>query len=709
MKYNISPSENLNNLMDSLNDGDKIELNKGVYRLTAPLKLNGKKNISLKGTDAVITGSVILEGKWTEYDTSIFCMQTDKNLDIQQLYIDGERYIMARYPNEVRDEILNGFSEDTLSKQKTSLWKDPSTGYVRALHSFEWGGNDYRIEGKDSDGSLILKWVGDNNRGCDYHRKYLMAENIFEELDSPGEWFYDSKKGLLYVYPKYGKDLDRSVVEASVCGEIISAKDVMGLDITGIKFQRTKRMLFCSEYEKITRSDWAVARNGAVYISNCKNITLNDCVFDEIGGNCIFIDGKNSDIEISHCDFTNCGASGVCIFGNQKCVRDLSTWEDHHTEISDFEPGPKYDDYPRNVKILNCYFYNLGIYEKQTSAVSMSVCSRVTVKGCTVHRMPRAGINICDGSFGGHRILDNLVFDTVRETGDHGPFNSWGRDRFWSLKGFDTEGKNGEAKRPYATLDAIETTVLSHNMFCGNRGFGIDLDDGSSNYLITKNYCVGVGIKLREGFLRTVRNNYLLNARLDIHCAFAHNDDVIENNIIVSDQMIGTYANNDGFTTRAANNLFAGAPDKILEDPIVSGYRNYTCSKNDSGAASMNPKEIFFEKIDLDFGRNDRPKPAITGMKETKQQYIEYRKAVLSGIDDSIRSMAGLPDYCGAFVCSITEDSPLYVIGVRKDDVILKINGKDISSPIDLTDNEEIESIFINRSQRNMSFEKLRH
>lgn len=25
----------------------------------------------------------------------------------------------------------------------------------------------------------------------------------------------------------------------------------------------------------------------------------------------------------------------------------------------------------------------------------------------------------------------NDVFDTVKETGDHGSFNSWGRDRFW--------------------------------------------------------------------------------------------------------------------------------------------------------------------------------------------------------------------------------------------------------------------------------------
>ncbi len=35
------------------------------------------------------------------------------------------------------------------------------------------------------------------------------------------------------------------------------------------------------------------------------------------------------------------------------------------------------------------------------------------------------------GLSGGIRITDNEVDNTVRDTGDHGPYNSWGRERFW--------------------------------------------------------------------------------------------------------------------------------------------------------------------------------------------------------------------------------------------------------------------------------------
>ena len=33
------------------------------------------------------------------------------------------------------------------------------------------------------------------------HDSIRFVENIFEELDAPGEWFLDAKTGTLYFYP----------------------------------------------------------------------------------------------------------------------------------------------------------------------------------------------------------------------------------------------------------------------------------------------------------------------------------------------------------------------------------------------------------------------------------------------------------------------------------------------------------------------------
>ena len=43
---------------------------------------------------------------------------------------------------------------------------------------------------------------------------------------------------------------------------------------------------------------------------------------------------------------------------------------------------------------------------------------------------PRAGINWNDGFAGGSTVAGNLVFNMVRETGDHGPYNSWDRQPY---------------------------------------------------------------------------------------------------------------------------------------------------------------------------------------------------------------------------------------------------------------------------------------
>ncbi|MBO5299479.1 MAG: PDZ domain-containing protein [Clostridia bacterium] len=685
----------------SAKNGETVVLPDETIRITRPIELKGKKDISIVGgKNTVLTGSIVLNGEWADYDGNIRILKTEKGLDIQQIYVNGKKYIMARYPNEDPTKWLDGHSEDAVSAERIASWKDPKGGYIRALHCAEWGGNSYIINGKNEDGTLDLKWIGDNNRGRDYHKNVVMVENIFEELDSEKEWFYDKENGLLYIIPENGTDLSGAVIEAAVNGEIFKITDCENVSISGITFKNTKRLLFCSEYELITRSDWGIARNGAIYINNCENVKISDCNFNEVGGNCVFIDGKNEYISVENCDLTDCGASGVCIFGDQKCVRDLSTWSDHRTVISDLERGPQSDEYPRNIKVKDCYFYNLGIYEKQTSPVTMSVSSKVTVEGCTIHHVPRAGLNVCDGSFGGHRFINNLVFDTVRETGDHGPFNSWGRDRFWSLDGFDTGGNNGTNKRKVSTLDAIETTVIAHNMFVGNRGFGIDLDDGSTNYMITKNYCVGVGIKLREGFLRTVRNNFIVNAPLDVHCTFANCDDVIENNIVVTERPLSLYAINDGFTTRAANNLFVGADKEVLTNSFLKDNVNYVCDKNDRAALAMAPAQIYFEPIVMEFGRKDKPKPVIENLAVAAVETVKALDATFMPIDESVRSMAGLPDYDGATVTEISESSPLYILGARKDDVIISVNDEKIKTPADMVNVAEIKNVKLIRAQK---------
>lgn len=494
------------------------------------------------GEKVVISGGFKVTSGWSTCTGNIMKTNIGANKVVDLLFLDGAQQIMARYPDFDSSKVyLDGYASDAISPDQTARWANPSTCYIRALHSSMWGGNDYKITGKDAGNNVQYTWVGDNNRGSGMHGTYRMVENIFEELDAPGEWFYNKITGDLYFYPPSGTNPDGATIESAFLEELIkvvgnSSGKVKYLTFSGFHFTHVKRTLFSRTYEGLLRGDWAVARAGTVYIQDAENIAVKNCKFDQVGGNGVFISGYNRDHLIDNNEFIDTGATCVQVVGLMSACRHSSTWSNHHTDIADTTAGPLTGDHPKNITISNNYMCNMGRFEKQSAGVNISMSESVSVRRNTIHRSPRSGININDGTFGGHIIEYNDVFDCVRESGDHGPFNSWGRDRFWSYLGYDINGNNGAAKYPYRQLDAWKTTVIRNNRFhySSVHEWGIDLDDGSSNYQIYNNLCLNTGFKLREGFDRHVYNNIIVNERANIHCTYEDAYNNIERNVIIN-------------------------------------------------------------------------------------------------------------------------------------------------------------------------------
>ena len=126
---------------------------------------------------------------------------TPEGLVIDQLFIDGQAQPMARYPNfDPNAAIYNGYAADAFG-QRAQRWENPIGGYLHAMHRAHWGGYHYRITGRQPDGSLIYEGGWQNNRQMGMHREHRFVENIFEELDAPGEWYHDAAGSVLYYYP----------------------------------------------------------------------------------------------------------------------------------------------------------------------------------------------------------------------------------------------------------------------------------------------------------------------------------------------------------------------------------------------------------------------------------------------------------------------------------------------------------------------------
>jgi hypothetical protein len=493
------------------------------------------------GGRPVISGGVPLRIDWqpARDREGVLEGRVPEGLEIDQLYLDGVALPMARYPNHdpaVRH--FNGFAADAFSPERVSRWSDPAGGFLHAMHRHEWGDFHYRILGKDADGALRFEGGWQNNRRLGMHDRYRMVEHVLEELDAPGEWFHDRRGRRLLMIPPAGVDVSKAVLEAVRLRHLVELRGtrrrpVRFVTFRGLAFRHAART-FMDNREPLLRSDWTTYRGGALVFEGTEDCGLRDATVSEVGGNAVFVTGYNRRVVVESCHITRAGANGVAFVGEPGAVRNPLFEYGERQRLSDLDlaPGPKSEDYPADCRVEDCLIHLTGRVEKQTAPVQIAMARRITVRHCSIHDVPRAGINIGDGTWGGHVIEFCDVFDTVLETGDHGSFNSWGRDRYWELRDLDSNRLTDGPHWRLPLLDAVEPVILRNNRWRCDHGWDIDLDDGSSNYEIRDNLCLNGGIKLREGFYRTCENNIMVGNSFHPHVWYRGSEDAFRRNIV---------------------------------------------------------------------------------------------------------------------------------------------------------------------------------
>jgi hypothetical protein len=523
----------------------------GTYYLPEPLVFQADDSgtedapityTALPGQTPVVSGGIRLESlNWQPYTNGIFQAQVPADLQTEEIFINGERQILARYPNfDPKAKYFDGFAADAISPQRAARWSDPVGGYYHAMHPALWGDFTWRITGKDTNGQVRLEGGWQNNRGAAAHRQIRFVENIFEELDSPDEWFLNSKTHTLYFYPPDGLDLKHAIVEATRFRTLVEFRGdaehpVKWITLRGLVFRQAARTVMDTR-EPLLRTDWAIYRGGAIFFNGAEDCALEDSFIDQVGGNAVFVNNYNRRIAVRGTQIAKAGASGICFVGDPQAARSplFNYGRVQQLDVIDRTPGPKSDNYPADCLVDDCLIHLTGRVEKQTAGVEIDLAQGITVRHCSIYDMPRAGINIGDGCWGGHVIEFCDIFDTVKETGDHGSFNSWGRDRYW-------RSNIGEVNTwvrqvpDLPKLDAVKPNVLANNRWRCDHGWDIDLDDGSSFYIITNNLCLHGGIKNREGFGRVVENNIMVDGGYDPHVWFAESGDIFRRNILWTD------------------------------------------------------------------------------------------------------------------------------------------------------------------------------
>jgi hypothetical protein len=656
----------------------------------------------------VISGGVRLQKlDWQPHRDGIFQAKVPEDLQTEEIFVNGERQILARYPNfNPKAQYFDGFAADAISTNRVARWADPVGGYFHAMHPALWGDFTWRITGKSPQGEVTKEGGWQNNRGGAVHQQIRFVENIFEELDAPGEWFLNTKTHTLYFFPPPGLDLATARVEATRLRSLVEFRGtepnpVRFVILRGLTFRHAARTVMDTK-EPLLRTDWAIYRGGAIFFQGAEDCALEDCLLDQVGGNAVFVNCYNRRITVRGCQIAKAGASGICFVGDPQAARNplFNYSQVNKLEDLDRTPGPRTQNFPADCLVEDCLIYLSGRVEKQTAGVNIDLAQGITVRHCSIYDMPRAGINIGDGCWGGHVIEFCDVFDTVKETGDHGSFNSWGRDRFWRPSPGEVNAWVRQAPE-LPRLDTVKPVILRNNRWRCDHGWDIDLDDGSSFYIITNNLCLRGGIKNREGFGRIVENNITVGSGLHPHVWYAASGDVFRRNIVWREYQPAlmpalpwgqdldyNLVHREGATNQPATRLQKqsgrDAHSIIADAEFMDAAKGDYRVKDGSPALSLG-----FVNFPMDSFGVQQPKlkalarkpvfpgrksEAYSGRRDTSpRSWLGAR--VRNVADAGEMSALGLPDVAGVLVLEVPTGSVLAKGGLQKGDVILSVNG----------------------------------
>jgi len=721
----------------------------GIYYLPQTIQLNAADNrqsVTFRAAEkgkAILSGGSLLKLKWKPFQNGIFVAEVSGKPEIDQLYINGARQRMARFPNavpgknvfdtwELSHQAKLDVAMDPLAPERIARWKNPEGGYIHAMHSSLWGDMHWLIKGKNTDGTLNYEGGWQNNRPSPMHKTYRMVENIFEELDAPGEWFFNVQEQKLYFLPETGTDLATAKVEIVRLRHLIEfsgskESPVKYIHLEGFVFRHAART-FMDNKEPLLRSDWTVYRGGAVVFNGAEDCSITGCEFDQVGGNTIFVNNYNRRITIRGCYLHHSGANGVAFVGDPAAVRSpLFRYGKQEFATIDRTPGPIGANFPEDCLVEDCLITMTGRDEKQTAPVHISMSHKIRVNHCSIYDVPRAGININEGTFGGHIIENCDVFNTVLETGDHGSFNSWGRDRFWTPDIRETVPE--VAKDPgLPLLDMLGPNILRHNRWRCDHGWDIDLDDGSSNYQLYNNLLLRGGLKMREGYYRTATNNIIVNNGLHPHAWYSNCGDVFTRNIVFKTYQPAVMERSNatnGKWGRELDHNFYVSPSEVMNKFSVNG-----CDSN-----SLNGDPLFRASAVGDF-RVLENSPAL------KTGFVNFPMDQFGVIKPSLRAIAKSPeipiftiildkpiqqavlpvfswmnivlkepvgeelsafgvgfDTGGVALTEVREGSEAYRMGFRSGDLIQEINGVKVNSIQKFSNYLEIQSKMTSRQQ----------
>jgi hypothetical protein len=398
--------------------------------------------------EACLYGSIRIKGGWSKCKEDInvpekekvWCIDFNKGFIPRTLWmIENEKIVripIAREPDWEEDpddvlknwwdwkrvsvkqeggKIITGFDPLNLTSSNPDYYKN-ATIWFQGSNVIGTPFPSKVMEYNPVNKSLIFQgtWFNPPIKG----NKYFL-ENKLEFLDSPKEYFYDEKKGKIYI--RLPEDKDPNLIDIEVPKEfsIIEIENQSNIEISGLTFR------FINTNDPMLR--WVDGKDvytaGIRISGTCMNVKIKNCKFEHLPkGLRIHAKGQNDiidKIEIMDNEISFTDHGGIDVI-------------DGHAWGQTIPPFGKV----KEVKILRNKFYSIGARPvRGTTPFTIDVESGeiIEISGNILEKSYGGGINVFGGKH--HDLRDcplikifihhNKVKDCLLHTNDYGGIEVW--------------------------------------------------------------------------------------------------------------------------------------------------------------------------------------------------------------------------------------------------------------------------------------------
>lgn len=369
-----------------------------------------------------------------------------------ELFFNDNPMTMAQYPNGATNWALTTNVVGTYTAtnfgfmdNRPSRWSaDVADAWVYGFWLQTWADSHYQVFSIDTNSQRCDIVAPCDDYGWASNGGRFQWQNVFDELDSPGEYYLDRTNGVVYFYPP--SDLLTGTAYVSTLTNLVVISNAANLTINGLTFE--------------------VCRGNAVQCDGATNILFGNCSFLNIGNYAAWITNAFRS-GFTNCTITATGDGGFSIAGGDRTTLSGGS----------------------NI-VLNCEFHGLGYFDRMDHAGVKLYGVGNQIGNCYFHDLPHNAIRL----FGNNHVIEYCEFtNTVMQASDAGTVygtKDWsGRGNvirycyFHHNYGLNSAGISG----PVYLDDGTSGTFVYGNIFYDNYATGDVLVGGGRDNISTNN------------------------------------------------------------------------------------------------------------------------------------------------------------------------------------------------------------------------------